>query len=68
MFSLFINGMLKERLRKLMKISTYRRKNLNSDLKNKNANFLTYSKARMMIYYLINNDLKNGCSRRQILC
>ena len=66
MFSLFINGMLKERLRKLMKISTYRRKNLNSDLKNKNANFSAHSKTRMMIYHLINNDLKNGYSKRQI--
>ncbi len=45
MFNLFINEMLKERLRKLIKIITYRCKNLNSDLKNKNANFLTHLKA-----------------------
>ncbi len=56
--------MLKERLRKLMKIFTYRRKNLNSDLKNKNANFSAHLKARMIIYHLINNDLKNDYSRR----
>ncbi len=64
MFSLFINEMLKERLKKLVKIFTYRYKNLNSDLKDKNANFLAYLKARMIIYYLINNNLKNGYSKR----
>ncbi len=45
MFNLFINEMLKERLRKLVKIFTYHRINLNSDFKNKNANFLAYLKA-----------------------
>ncbi len=64
MFSLLINGMLKERLRKLVKIFTYRYKNLNSDLKDKNASFSAHSKARIMIYYLINNDLKSDCSKR----
>ncbi len=56
--------MLKERLRKLVKIFTYHCKNSNSDLKNKNANFLAHLKARIMIYYFINNNLKNDYSKR----
>ncbi len=68
MFSSFINKMSKEELRKQVTISTYHWKNLNSDLKDKNANFLICWTARMMIYHLKNSDLQNDCRRRQNQC
>ncbi len=68
MFSLFINEMSKEKLRKQVIILTYYWKNLNSDLKDKNVSFLTRCTAWMMIYYLKNSDLQNDCRRRQNQC
>ncbi len=68
MFSSFINEMSKEKLRKQVTISTYHWKNLNSNLKDKNASFSTCWTAWMMIYHLKNSDLQNDCRRRQNQC
>ncbi len=68
MFSSSINEVSKEELRKQAIISTYHQKNLNSDLKDKNASFLTRWTAQMMIYHLKNSDLQNDCRKRQNQC
>ncbi len=68
MFSSFINEMSKEELRKQAIILTYHWKNLNLDLKDKNASFLIHWTAQMMIYHLKNSDLQNDCRRRQNQC
>ncbi len=68
MFSSSINEVSKEELRKQAIISTYHQKNLNSDLKGKNASFLTRWTAQMMIYHLKNSDLQNDCRKRQNQC
>ncbi len=68
MFSSFIKEISKEELRKQVIISTYHWKNLNSGLKDKNASFLTYCTAWMMIYHLKNSDLQNDCRKRQNQC